>query len=749
MESINLSPKLKLSLSTISLNSSLILSNLNEEKIENLISVFSDREKQEIIQLKNPNILFFYLLNYEKFHQILYENDNIVQISSEDLKNKISNYFYLVLLIEKDQEIVNYQYEINVIIDLFNLLNTKSKGEFNDLIIAIIISKLIKNYVNLTSDLEDDEKTQLEQLDKINQEVKKRIEKIKNILKNNNIEIDKENLDDINLEEIYIQLIINKLLKSYKKGKDEDKTDDFTKNFVEQIDLENIELTKIMFDKLKEYFDKEEKEKDYYIPKISTIADLFDINIINYYYYLCKYILKQNIYVYHIDFLNKTKNKIINIINSLYKQLLELPEEKYINKIKQEYVIEFMTNSKYYYKNLNNERQDEQYEILRLKKIIMKNKINNDNVNDNKEIKSKQLIELSNGYFLKINSQNEILIYDYNYNLTKPEKFNKEYIRNISEIENKNGKIKFCIYELNKLYFYEYNINENKLNEKAEEKENPNQYRNIFKIKNKKNNQIEDLSSGALGIYLKDKNIDNDNNQINYIGSLRITDNLFAFYSNEIFQNGKDTIVLFQINIQNINDKNNKNYIFKEIEEIKVKKERGGEEEIKFSFPFYNNALYLINIDDNYKILLCANQSHNSNKKNGIIILKIKTDENGFDTYPNYPAEFYFTDDFEVYCFCLIYEDKNKKFAYFLAGGLENYKKREMIKLYKITYNNINEKAQIDFIQDAIENFDHFEDFDGIINNIIKPNKNRRDIIVNCLEGRTYLFSLAKKDYYI
>ena len=748
MEKAIISPKLKLLLSTKSLISSLILLNLNKDNaLVDLISNFTDQEKEDIIKLKHPNILLFYLLNHDQFHQILYNDDKTVEITSEHLNYEISNYFYLVLLIDKEQEIVNYEYDINIITKLIDLLNTKSKGEYYDLIIGIIRLKLINNYRSSTLYTEDNGK---EQLDKFEREIKEKIKKLDDILKRNNIDFDEKNIEVINLEDIYIKLIINELLKSGKIEEDKEKRgEDFTINFVEQIGLEKIELTKAMYVKINEYFDGEEND----IPKITTINDLYDCKIINYYYNLCKYILKQNIYVYHINFLNNARKEIIK---ELKNGNLELPSEENINKINQDklkYVIEFMTDSKYYYKCFNDKRQNniknndeekkpeqliEQYEVLVFKKIIMEN--------NDEEKKSKLLIELSNGYFLKTNVKNQIFIYNIYDNKNKiypkADKELKDFIHNISEIENNNGLIKFCLFG-NKLYFHQYNVGENKL-EEIETKENPNQFKNTFQIKNKNNNNnIEQLSAGGLGIYLEDKNIDNN---VNYINGIKITDNLFAFYSNENLKNGKDIIKFFQTNTEN---NNNKNIMVKEIEEIKFNKEGEEEETIYFSFPFHPNALHLINVDNNYKILLCANQSHNPNKKNGIIVLKINVKENDFDTYPNCPADFFCTDDFEVFCFCLIYQDENKKFAYFLVGGLENDKKRENIKLYKITYNEIGKKAEIEFIQDAIENFDTFQGFDGIINNIIKPKKNSRDIIVNCFEGSTYLFSLPENDFYI
>ena len=233
MEKAIISPKLKLLLSTKSLISSLILLNLNKDNaLVDLISNFTEQEKEDIIKLKHPNILLFYLLNHAQFHQILYNADKTVEITSEHLNYEISNYFYLVLLIDKEQEIVNYEYDINIITKLIDLLNTKSKGEYYDLIIGIIRLKLINNYRSSTLYTEDNGK---EQLDKFEREVKENIKKLDDILKRNNIDFDEKNIEVINLEDIYIKLIINELLKSGKMEEDKDnQKEDFTRNFVEQ-----------------------------------------------------------------------------------------------------------------------------------------------------------------------------------------------------------------------------------------------------------------------------------------------------------------------------------------------------------------------------------------------------------------------------------------------------------------------------------------------------------------------------------
>ena len=92
----------------------------------------------EIYQLlkdvKNSSFQFMYF-NRNKIHSILYENEEVIQISSDILKAKISNYFYLYLLITDNPDIINYTYTINI-------LKKLTKVDKNDKLTNLLIKKI-------------------------------------------------------------------------------------------------------------------------------------------------------------------------------------------------------------------------------------------------------------------------------------------------------------------------------------------------------------------------------------------------------------------------------------------------------------------------------------------------------------------------------------------------------------------------------------------------------------------------------
>ena len=115
--------------------------------------------------------------------------------------------------------------------------------------------------------------------------------------------------------------------------------------------------------------------------------------------------------------------------------------------------------------------------------------------------------------------------------------------------------------------------------------------------------------------------------------------------------------------------------------------------------------------------------------------------------------DFYETGNFEVYCFCpifnitknnnnLIYNEKIKKkrTKYFLVGGFDKNKGRGSIKLYEII-NNRN-KLDISYIQNVginENNLESFKGYSGPITCIIQSNNDGR-IIASCYDEKIYLF---------
>ena len=117
------------------------------------------------------------------------------------------------------------------------------------------------------------------------------------------------------------------------------------------------------------------------------------------------------------------------------------------------------------------------------------------------------------------------------------------------------------------------------------------------------------------------------------------------------------------------------------------------------------------NNKNTYKILLCACKKYESDQKNGILLVNIDEDINFENT-------FYCTKDFEVYCFCQIFQKSNKilnqenkenKTDYFFVGGFET-NKGGIIKLYKIEYNE-NKEIEIKNLENyELNNHSSFKD---------------------------------------
>ena len=218
------------------------------------------------------------------------------------------------------------------------------------------------------------------------------------------------------------------------------------------------------------------------------------------------------------------------------------------------------------------------------------------------------------------------------------------------------------------------------------------------------------------------------NSEEKYIGIIKLTDNIYAFSSNSIYNKGKNVLSIYNINKQNsepqiIND---------------LHLETG-----QYSFNTNNNSLYLINIDNTNELLLCACKSYNLGSKNGIMLSKLNTNKFPIKLIS---LEFYDTEDFEISCFCSVYENKDRRFVYVLVGGFESDKKRGMVKLYKIYHDVNDDRVKLEYIQDAIENSENNVEFDGTINNIIRPKEKKRDVIVSCYKGSNYLFKLPRND---
>ena len=157
------------------------------------------------------------------------------------------------------------------------------------------------------------------------------------------------------------------------------------------------------------------------------------------------------------------------------------------------------------------------------------------------------------------------------------------------------------------------------------------------------------------------------------------------------------------------------------------------------------------------RILLCACKKYLRFQKNGILLLSFE-DDNNIDNYSfHIYYKFYYTNDFQVFCFCpisiftdeQIIENKSNKNEtdYFFAGGFDSKKNKGIIKLYKVIYGEEFNKIRIEFIQDIFDGKKR-KTFNGPISCITQSSIDGK-VLVTCWNGNIYIFEYADISYYI
>ena len=298
---------------------------------------FNFNEVDKILQIKEPKTIKFIYFNKLTIHKILYNEEEIINIvinNKESLYN-LNIYFYLLLLLLDNKDIINYSFSIEFIRNINDYIIIPNINEIcKKLISAKIIIELINYY-----EKEIKENEELNKIKKYNMDII-----------TNNISVFKDDMDlewkqeeflSKNIEDIYIDIIEKILLKKSKFEKY-----DYTYSIVNQLDLLNIDLIKKMFDKLKNILNNNKEYIQKYI--IFKKEDLNDENKINYNYILLKYILKNPFYIYQIPFLIKTKQFLINLTNDDINEISNYHKNNNIND-KIDFIITNITDSEYYY----------------------------------------------------------------------------------------------------------------------------------------------------------------------------------------------------------------------------------------------------------------------------------------------------------------------------------------------------------------------------------------------------------------
>ena len=281
----------------------------------------------------------FLYFNRARIEKILLDESEIVQVNNEDINfNGLKSLFYFSLAINHKKYVINYSYDLNFINDLYLKIKDE-KGKLTKLFLYIIYYIIFENFKGI-SDLDDTLTS--EENDQRTEEIENLITEQLKILKTFNLNISFDDDDVPDIEEIYIKIIIS-LIKDKKFDKFE-----YVSDIMQQLDTENIELTQKMLEELKKEFNDYSKKEYINSYKIKNFDSLNNEEIINFNFCLLKYIFKNDIYIYNIQFLLDSKKSIEMVFEYNFMKIKNL----------------IITNS-----NNNSNEQDER-KIFILKKFL-------------------------------------------------------------------------------------------------------------------------------------------------------------------------------------------------------------------------------------------------------------------------------------------------------------------------------------------------------------------------------------------
>ena len=368
----------------------IFLLSINEEKV-------SLKELEKYYNLDVLYIIKSLYYNKNNIHNLLYKTQKMIFIDQNI--NNLSFNFYLSLLTRENPHCIDYCYSFDYLKEI-NKKQKQNENKFNKVIMSKIILELINHFKRL--DEYDDNKK--EEINKIETENNKILKNNITIFNELDISLNNEVIKVKKIDEIYSE-IIKALIKIIKF-----KDFEYILNIIKQLNLEDIDGITILFDKNYKLLNSEEKNINEYI--ISKNEDLFNGEKINFYYIILKYVLNNNsLFIYQIKFLLKTRRIFINIINSKSSILSEFNMKIKDSKMKErlEYILEIITDSKYYMNKYNN------YHNMNIKnknQLINKNKLsnkeifsNNDSNSSKKNILNEDKIkELPNNIINNLNS---------------------------------------------------------------------------------------------------------------------------------------------------------------------------------------------------------------------------------------------------------------------------------------------------------------------------------------------------------
>ena len=292
--------------------------------------LLSNYEEIKFLQkINNQKIIDYFYFAKNKLNNILYEEDEIITINYDSTKIDVSYLFYLDLLINTQSVICNYEYSFDFIRAIDNNQKEIKEKPYRSIIMAKIIIDLIKYYKEL-EEFSEEEEEELEKIQMKNEEI------IEQNIKIIELNCNKDEIISESLDTIYSKIIkINIFNNDYEA----------LHNIIIQLDLDKIYLTKNMFNEIYYILNSNDNSMSRY--KIVNIDEFIKEENVNFYYILCKYILKNSFYIYQIPFLFKIKKKILSILKSYENYFTS----NYLND-KLKYILKFFLDSEYYYNRI-------------------------------------------------------------------------------------------------------------------------------------------------------------------------------------------------------------------------------------------------------------------------------------------------------------------------------------------------------------------------------------------------------------
>ena len=292
----------------------------NKNSINRLLDY---KDNNNIVDEKRDNFLQTLYFNKESINNFLYESEQSITIN--DNLTKLSKLFYLDLLIMSDPNILNYKFSFEFIQTLFGNID-KINDKQTKIMMCKIIIDLIQSYKGFGNYDKIEEKSLKEMNNYCKTEILEQIDNNKKKLESYDYII--EQSIDILYMDVFIKLI------------KEDNVDfDEVYNILNNLDLEEINITENMFNKFKEFIESLRSiSKKFFI---NEIEDLININKINFYYIIFKYFLKNQIFIEQFEFLLNTRKFITDLINNNLDTLIILIADLESSLAKKlEYIIE-------------------------------------------------------------------------------------------------------------------------------------------------------------------------------------------------------------------------------------------------------------------------------------------------------------------------------------------------------------------------------------------------------------------------